>query len=102
MLRIAILCVTSAISGCACPPQRWAEELEQGLVCDMSIAELESLSHSKLDELEFQIFWTTHIIKIGRTEILFGYKNGKLKFSQIAWEARMTRMATFQRVDWCG
>ncbi len=99
--HLALLLLALGVGGCN-RPHKWAEAAELELRCDMSLDELQTLTNRAVTQLDVPIGWTTHMIQDDGTQLRLGVADGKLKWAQIAWTARPTRMATYQRIDFCG
>lgn len=99
---LIILGLMPSLSVASCAPEKWAEQLEAKLKCDMTLEAVQALTSRRVVAHEIPRFWKTHIVHGSSTAIELGFENGHLKFAQISWAEKMTRMASFQRIDLCG
>lgn len=97
-----VLLALVLLAGCANGPARWAEDVAERLECGMAVEQVQRLSSRPLEAMEVPRDWMTHFIRDNATDLWLGFDQGKLRWSQVAWAARMMKMATYQRVDHCG
>lgn len=100
-LKIVIAVLATLIAGCK-QPAEWAENVESQVRCDMSLNDVGVLVDRPVQKMEVPRGWMTHLVRDGNTELWLGFEENKLKWLQVAWAAKMMRMATYQRVDMCG
>lgn len=101
-LRIWLILPLIFAGSCATGPARWAERLQESLECGMTIPEVEALAKKRVKVSSSNIPWASHFVEAGGyTEMKLAFENGKLRFSQIAWPAGFTALATGPRVDHC-
>ena len=99
----AVMLLACALLLMACrEPAKWAEELESLATCGMPKAELERIARRPIEVMEVPRGWTTHVIRDESTEVWLGLAEDKLLWLQVAWAAKPTKMATYQKVDLCG
>lgn len=91
----------SCAAGCSPGPSSELVSLEASLECGMTVDQVGPISGHDFHALEVPIGWITHIMHAGKSELYFGFREGKLESIQVAWQQLPTRIATFQRVDLC-
>lgn len=97
---LLILCAW--LFGCSTGPARWGEDTAARLQCGMSVEDAGRIAGRDIEKSEVPRGWSTHVIRGGRTELWLGFPEGKLRWVQVLWAQRMTRMAMYDRIDLCG
>ncbi len=101
VLSLALCGLLASTAACSAS-DKWAEDLENALKCDMTVKEVTKLAGTQPTALERQDRWRTHVIERARTRMSFGFLNGRLKLAQISWDEKSTRIASYQVLDLCG
>ena len=99
---LAAIAATGLLAGCG-GPDHWAGNFEAAARCDLTLAQVESLSGRPAKQLEIPIGWMTHRTgSLDGTYVALGMRDGKLKALQVHWLQGPGRVANFQAVDLCG
>jgi hypothetical protein len=68
----------------------------------MTVAQVERLAGVPLEEVSWTMPWMTHSIrKWSDTEVMLGFRDGKLRHVQVASWVELDRMASYPKKDLC-
>jgi hypothetical protein len=98
-VKLAI--IMTAVTACSGPSKKMVD-LEDALQCDMTIDEVEALANNRVEALESPRRWRTHAVTSADSVLNLGFRQGRLKLSQLTWNELPTRVASYQVVDLCG
>ena len=92
MRLVAILVMSFALASCKLPAD-WAEEFVEQLECDMSLAQVQSLTSRDVYAEDAPRQNMTHSIRDGSTDVWLVFENNKLKSAQVLWAHKMMKYA---------
>ena len=101
MMRIvAIILALLTLAACKLPA-KWAEEFVGQLKCDMSLAQVQSLTSRDVHAEDAPRRDMTHYIRDGSTDVWLVFDNDKLKSAQVLWAQEMMKYASYQQIQLC-
>jgi hypothetical protein len=89
-----------ALASCKLPA-KWAEEFVEQLKCDMSLAQVQSLTSKDVNAEDAPRKDMTHYVRDGSTDVWLVFENDKLKSAQVLWAQEMMKYASYQQIQLC-